>query len=159
MDGDGQNPASELEKLWRPLVEDPTDRLGLVNGQRVKRRDTLSKRLASRFANALRSWLLRDGTRDTGSGLKGFRREAWLALPYFDNMHRYVPALFRRDGWEVLQVDVEDRERTWGRSKFTNLGRAVAGVFDLVGVAWLIHRRRKSEARELELTSTVRAAE
>jgi dolichol-phosphate mannosyltransferase len=159
IDGDGQNPAKDLAKLWRPLHEDPTHRLGLVAGQRVQRRDSRSKRIASRFANGLRSSLLSDGTRDTACGLKGFRREAWLALPYFDNMHRFMPALFRRDGWEVLLVDVDDRDRISGRSKYTNFGRAMVGAVDLLGVAWLIRRRRKAAATESTRSAGAEAAE
>lgn len=150
LDGDGQNPAFELERLWRPLMADTTGRLGLVAGQRRKRRDSSSKRFASRFANGLRSWLLKDGTQDTGCGLKGFRRDAYVALPYFDNMHRYQSALFLRDGWEVRLIDVEDRERLHGKSKFNNFQRARVGVVDLFGVAWLLRRRRKAIATEVD---------
>ena len=159
IDGDGQNPAAELDKLFRPLLDDASGRLGLVAGQRRQRRDTVSKRLASRLANRLRGWLLKDGTRDTACGLKGFRRDAWLALPFFDNMHRFLPALFRRDGWEVLLVDVGDRERLSGRSKYTNVERAVAGAVDLVCVAWLIRRRRKAGAVEVIRARRSEAAE
>lgn len=144
LDGDGQNPPAEVPKLVRPLVEDTTGRLGLVAGQRVGRQDTLSRRLASRFANWLRSRLLKDGTRDTGCGLKAFRRDAFLALPYFDHMHRYLPALFKRDGWGVALVDVSHRERAAGRSNYSNLARALVGIYDLIGVAWLIRRRKKA---------------
>ena len=118
--------------------------VGLVAGQRVGRQDTLSKRLGSRFANALRAWLLNDGTRDTGCGLKAFRRDAFLMLPYFDHMHRYLPALFKRDGWQVVLVDVSHRPRLAGRSNYSNLQRALAGIYDLIGVAWLIRRRKKA---------------
>ena len=144
LDGDGQNPPSELPKLFAPLLREDSAALGLVAGQRVGRRDTLSKRLASRFANGLRGWLLKDGTRDTGCGLKGFRRGAFLALPYFDHMHRYLPALFKRDGWQVALVDVSHEERHAGRSKYSNLQRGVVGIYDLIGVAWLIRRRKKA---------------
>ena len=144
LDGDGQNPPAELPKLWAPLLDDATGKLGLVAGQRVGRKDTLSKRLGSRFANALRAWLLKDGTRDTGCGLKGFRRDAFLALPYFDHMHRYLPALFKRDGWRVDLVDVSHAERQSGRSNYSNLQRALVGIYDLIGVAWLIRRRKKA---------------
>ena len=159
IDGDGQNPAAELAKLWRPLIDDTTGRLGLVAGQRRKRHDTASKRMASRLANGLRVWLLNDGTRDTACGLKGFRRDAWLALPFFDNMHRFLPALFRRDGWQVQLVDVDDRDRLSGRSKYTNLERGLAGAVDLVGVAWLTRRRRKAGATEVERKPRAEAAE
>jgi dolichol-phosphate mannosyltransferase len=148
LDGDGQNPPAELPKLFMPLLQDQTGRLGLVAGQRVGRQDTLSKKLASRFANALRSRILKDGTRDTGCGLKGFRRDAFLRLPYFNHMHRYLPALFKRDGWEVALVDVSHRERHAGRSKYSNLQRALVGIYDLVGVSWLIQRRKTAQAVE-----------
>lgn len=144
LDGDGQNPPSELPKLYRPLMQDTSGRLGLVAGQRVGRQDTLSKRYGSKAANALRGWLLNDGTRDTGCGLKGFRRDAFLRLPYFDHMHRYLPALFKRDGWEIALVDVSHRERGAGTSNYTNFGRAMVGLHDLIGVAWLIKRRKKT---------------
>ena len=153
LDGDGQNPPSELPKLYRPLLNDNTGRLGLVAGQRVTRQDTISKKLASRFANGLRSWLLKDGTRDTGCGLKGFRRDAFLTLPYFDHMHRYLPALFTRDGWEVARVDVSHRERQAGTSNYSNLQRALVGAYDLIGVAWLIRRRKKAQPTETEPTT------
>lgn len=149
LDGDGQNPPEELPKLFGPLLaSDASDSLALVAGQRVDRKDTFAKRYASKFANALRSWALNDGTRDTGCGLKGFRREAFLALPYFDHMHRYLPALFKRDGWDILHVDVAHAERVAGRSKYTNLRRAMQGVVDLIAVSWLIRRRKKARATE-----------
>ncbi|MEO1423177.1 MAG: glycosyltransferase family 2 protein [Pseudomonadota bacterium] len=141
LDGDLQNPPAELPKLLAPLLEDETGRLGLVAGQRKIRRDTPSKRLASRLANALRRRILRDDTRDTGCGLKGFRRDVFLALPFFDHIHRYLPALVKREGYAVLLVDVEDRERASGRSKYTNLNRAIVGASDLLGVWWLMRRR------------------
>lgn len=151
LDGDGQNPPSELPKLYGPLLGNKDGTLGLVAGQRVARRDTWSKRAASRFANGLRAWLLNDGTRDTGCGLKGFRREAFLALPYFDHMHRYLPALFKRDGWQVELVDVAHSERLSGRSNYNNLQRGLVGIYDLIGVAWLIRRRKKAHPIKDEL--------
>jgi len=144
LDGDGQNPPVELPKRYTPLLQDQTGQLALVAGQRVARQDTLSKKLASRIANSLRGWLLRDGTRDTGCGLKGFRREAFLSLPYFDHMHRYLPALFKRDGWQIALVDVSHKERHAGRSNYSNIQRAFVGIYDLIGVAWLIRRRKKA---------------
>ena len=148
LDGDGQNPPEELPKLAAPLLTDSTGRIGLVAGQRVGRQDTWSKRIASRFANGLRGSLLKDGTRDTGCGLKGFRRDAFLAFPYFDHMHRYLPALAKRDGWEVVHVDVGHRPRGAGRSNYSNIQRAFVGAVDLVGVAWLIRRRKKAHPVE-----------
>ncbi len=150
LDGDGQNPPSELPKLAAPLLGDKTGRVGLVAGQRVGRQDSWSKKTASRFANSLRGWLLRDGTRDTGCGLKGFRRDAFLALPYFDHMHRYLPALFVRDGWRIVHVDVTHRARGAGRSNYSNLQRAIVGVPDLMGVVWLSRRRKKARPLDIE---------
>lgn len=149
LDGDGQNPPAELPKLFRPLLADTTGRLGLVAGQRVARQDSVSKLWASRFANWLRARILHDGTRDTGCGLKGFRRDLFLTLPYFNHMHRYLPALFKRDGWEVLLVDVAHKERQAGRSNYSNLQRALVGIVDLAGVAWLIRRRKTARATEV----------
>ncbi|MCU4652807.1 glycosyltransferase family 2 protein [Roseibacterium sp. SDUM158016] len=144
LDGDGQNPPEEIPTVLAPLLAaGAPERLGLVAGQRKRRNDPLPKRLASRAANTLRGWLLKDGTRDTGCGLKAFRRDAFLALPAFDHMHRFLPALFQRDGWQVAHVDVSHRPRVAGRSKYTNFGRAVVGFSDLLGVAWLIRRRRR----------------
>ena len=144
LDGDGQNPAEELPKLAAPLLNDLTGKIGLVAGQRVGRQDTWSKKIASRFANRIRGWILQDGTRDTGCGLKAFRREAFLQMPYFDHMHRYLPALFARDGWQVAHVDVSHRQRGAGRSNYSNLQRGLVGVVDLMGVAWLLRRRKKA---------------
>jgi dolichol-phosphate mannosyltransferase len=149
LDGDGQNPPADLPRLVAPLLADAGGRLGLVAGQRTQRKDAWTRRLASRLANALRGWLLADGTRDAGCGLKAFRRDAFLALPYFDHMHRFLPALFRRDGWDILLIDVGHRPRRAGRSNYTNLSRALVGIVDLCGVAWLIRRRKKAVPREV----------
>ena len=149
IDGDGQNPPGELPKLIEPLFDpDAPPRLALVAGQRVGRQDTWSKKAASKFANALRGRLLKDGTRDTGCGLKAFRRDVFLTLPYFDHMHRYLPALFKRDGWEIALVDVSHRARGGGRSNYSNFQRGLVGVVDLLGVMWLIRRRKKAEPSE-----------
>ncbi len=151
LDGDMQNPPSEIPKLVAPLLapDAPAD-LGLVAGQRVKRQDTWSKKIASRLANGLRAWMLNDHTRDTGCGLKAFRRDAFLALPFFNHMHRYLPALFARDGWKVAHEDVTHRERGGGTSKYNNFQRALVGIYDLIGVAWLI--RRAKTVRPLDPT-------
>ncbi len=143
LDGDGQNPPEDLPGVVAPLLADTSGRGGLVAGQRVGRQDTRSKRLASWFANGLRGWLLRDGTRDTGCGLKAFRRDAFLALPYFDHMHRYLPALFARDGWDIRHVDVSHRARVAGVSNYSNWQRGLVGAVDLFGVMWLLRRRKK----------------
>ena len=149
LDGDGQNPPSELPALMAPLRAPGSGAIGLVAGQRVGRQDTMSKKLASKFANALRSKVLKDGTRDTGCGLKAFRREGFLGLPYFDHMHRYLPALFARDGWQIAHVDVTHRQRGGGRSNYTNLQRGLVGIVDLAGVAWLLRRRKKARPQEV----------
>ena len=159
LDGDGQNPPAEIPKLVRPLLSGDRPRLGLVAGQRVGRRDSLSKRAASAFANGLRGWLLRDGTRDTGCGLKGFRRDAFLGLPYFDHMHRYLPALFRASGWEIAHVDVAHAQRHAGRSNYTNIERAIAGAWDLLGVMWLIRRAKRVRPVEGPVEPQVRAGD
>ena len=145
LDGDGQNPPEELPKLAAPLLADTTGRIGLVAGQRIGRQDTWSKKIASRLANGIRGWILQDSTRDSGCGLKGFRRDAFLALPYFNHMHRYLPALFARDGWQVAHVDVTHRPRGAGRSNYSNLQRGLVGVVDLMGVAWLLRRAKKTK--------------
>jgi dolichol-phosphate mannosyltransferase len=145
LDGDGQNPPSQLPLIAKPLLEDKLGEIGLVAGQRVGRRDTWSKRYASKAANALRARLLDDDTRDTGCGLKAFRRDAFLALPFFDHLHRYLPALFKREGWKIAHVDVAHRARGYGTSHYTNFGRAIVGVIDLIGVWWLLRRRKLPE--------------
>ncbi len=146
LDGDGQNPPEDIPQLLYPFTQAGAEAVGLVAGQRVGRKDTLSKRLASRFANGLRSWMLGDKTRDTGCGLKAFRRDAFLRLPYFNHMHRYLPALFARDGWQVRHVDVGHRPRGAGRSNYSNLQRGLVGIVDLFGVMWLIRRRKTAQA-------------
>lgn len=142
LDGDGQNPPEELPRLVAPLLADGTGRLGLVAGQRVGRQDSTGKRLGSRLANGLRARILHDDTRDTGCGLKAFPRDVFLALPYFDHMHRYLPALVRREGFEIVHVDVSHLARAAGRSHYTNAGRALVGILDLAGVWWLLRRRK-----------------
>jgi dolichol-phosphate mannosyltransferase len=155
LDGDGQNPPSEIPKLAARLDAGPEGRafpegVALVAGQRVGRQDNVSKRWASRAANAIRQHLLNDDTRDTGCGLKLFRRAVFLALPYFDHMHRYLPALVARDGWRTLHQDVAHASRHAGRSNYSNLARALVGIYNLFGVTWLIKRRKK--ARPIEVT-------
>ena len=140
LDGDGQNPPEDLPKVIGPLLAGGH---GLVAGQRLGRKDTWSKRAASRIANAVRSVCLGDGTRDSGCGLKAFRREDYLRLPYFDHMHRFLPALFAREGLPVTLVEVGHRPRGGGRSHYSNLERALEGVVDLLGVMWLVRRGRR----------------
>jgi dolichol-phosphate mannosyltransferase len=149
LDGDGQNDPAFLPALIAPL-RDP--KIGLVAGQRVGRKDTGFKRLQSRIANGVRNAVLRDGTRDTGCGLKAFRRELFLALPYFDGLHRFLPALVRREGGDIAYVDVVDRPRRSGRSNYGLWDRLWVGILDLAGVWWLIRRKRRvpqiSEVRD-----------
>ena len=149
LDGDGQNDPADIPKLL--AARDAGDaRVKLYAGWRVQRKDSGSKRWASKFANAIRSRLLRDETPDTGCGLKLFEREVFLDLPYFDHMHRYLPALVKRAGWQSVSVPVNHRERTAGQSKYGNLGRAWVGLKDLRGVAWLIQRSKITAVDELE---------
>ena len=149
LDGDGQNDPADLPKLV--AARDAGDpQVKLYAGWRVDRKDTGSKRWASRWANAIRARLLGDDTPDTGCGTKLFERAAFLDLPYFDHMHRYLPALMQRAGWRTVSVPVNHRARGSGASKYTNLGRALVGVRDLMGVAWLIRRSSRPAVRELE---------
>ena len=141
LDGDGQNDPADAPRLALALRAGPPT-LGLIGGERVKRQDSAAKRYASRWANGIRKRLLRDQANDTGCGLKAFRREAFLRLPYFDHIHRYLPALMIREGYEVAFQPVNHRPRRSGASKYTNLGRLLVAVSDLRGVLWLIRRAR-----------------
>lgn len=149
LDGDGQNDPADLPKLLAARDAGPAN-VKLYAGWRVNRQDTGSKKWASKWANGIRSRLLRDATPDTGCGTKLFERAAFLDLPYFDHMHRYLPALMQRAGWQTTSVPVNHRPRGAGASKYTNLGRALVGVRDLMGVAWLIKRSKLTDVRELE---------
>ena len=140
LDGDGQNPPDQIPHLLAPFRRSERAALGLVQGQREKRQDTLAKRIGSRIGNGVRGALLRDGVRDSGCGLKAFRREAYLELPWFDHIHRFMPAMMLREGWQVETVPVTHRERQGGQSKYGNLSRALVGIPDLIGTAWLIRR-------------------
>jgi glycosyltransferase involved in cell wall biosynthesis len=148
LDGDGQNDPADIPKLLAALGAEP--HVGMVSGVRVKRKDTASRRLASRLGNGLRNQMLGDGAADTGCGLKAFRREAFLDLPYFDHIHRFLIALVLREGWQVRYVPVNHRPRLSGRSKYTNFGRLLVSIQDLLGVRWLQRRHRGiSDTREL----------
>jgi len=142
LDGDGQNDPAFLPKLIDAL-EQGAPRVGLIAGQRVGRKATGFKKFQSRVANAVRGSVLRDGTRDTGCGLKAFPREVGLALPYFDGLHRFLPALVRREGKEIGYVDVVDRPRQHGVSNYGFWDRLWIGILDLAGVWWLIRRRKR----------------
>jgi glycosyltransferase involved in cell wall biosynthesis len=142
LDGDGQNDPSFIPALLHAF-EQGGARIGLVAGQRVGRRSGAYKKLQSRIANGVRGAILRDGTRDSGCGLKVFRRDAFLALPYFDALHRFLPALFARDGYAIGYVDVIDRPRHSGKSNYGLWDRLWVGILDLAGVWWLVRRRKK----------------
>jgi glycosyltransferase involved in cell wall biosynthesis len=143
LDGDGQNDPGDIPALlaaFRSEWERPA--VAMVAGERLKREDSWKKRAASRFANGVRAWLLSDNARDTGCGLKVFRREAFLALPYFDHMHRYLITLMLREGYEVRFMPVKHRPRRAGRSKYGIWDRLTVGITDLFGVMWLQRRFR-----------------
>jgi glycosyltransferase involved in cell wall biosynthesis len=150
LDGDGQNNPAFLPSMLDTL-EQGGARCGLVAGQRMGRKDTGFKKIQSRIANAVRGTLLRDGTRDSGCGLRAFRRDVFLRLPMFDGLHRFLPALVRREGYTIGYVDVVDRPRGFGQSKYGFWDRFWVGIFDLFGVWWLIRRRRRvPEALEVK---------
>lgn len=149
MDGDGQNDPADIHTMLAPF-EGAGPNLGIVAGQRIRRQDTFSKRAASRIANPIRRWLLNDGTRDSVCGWKAMPREVFLNLPYFDNMHRFLIALTLREGYDIKLIDVKDRPRAHGTSKYTNWGRLMVGIPDLLGVAWLMRRfRGRVDAKEI----------
>jgi dolichol-phosphate mannosyltransferase len=141
LDGDGQNDPADGPALVDALLAGPPD-LALVGGERVKRQDSAAKKVASRIGNGVRKRLLGDTANDTGCGLKAFRREAFLRLPYFDHIHRYLPALMQREGYLTAFLPVNHRHRQTGASKYTNLGRLWASLSDLMGVIWLKSRSR-----------------
>lgn len=141
LDGDGQNNPAFLPDLIA-AIENGGERMGLAAGQRVGRKDTGFKKLQSRVANGVRNAILRDGTRDTGCGLKAFRREVFLSMPYFDGLHRFLPALVRREGFDIAYVDVTDRPRHSGVSNYGFFDRLWIGIMDLAGVWWLIRRKK-----------------
>ena len=145
LDGDGQNDPADAPRLVEALKAGPPE-LALVGGERVRRQDSAAKKVASRVGNGVRKRLLKDTANDTGCGLKAFRREAFLRLPYFDHIHRYLPALMLREGYRTAFLPVGHRPRTTGASKYTNLGRLWASLSDLRGVMWLQSRARNPGA-------------
>ncbi|MFZ0269098.1 glycosyltransferase family 2 protein [Caulobacter sp.] len=144
LDGDGQNDPADAPRLAKALKAAGPE-LALVGGERVKRQDSSAKRLASKLGNGVRKRMLGDTANDTGCGLKAFRREAFLRLPYFDHIHRYIPALMLREGYQVQFQPVNHRHRETGVSKYTNFGRLKASVSDLLGVMWLQTRARNPQ--------------
>jgi dolichol-phosphate mannosyltransferase len=145
LDGDGQNDPADIPLLLDVWMreEGRGSALGLVAGQRIKREDNWVKRISSRVGNGVRQWLLSDGTRDTGCGLKLFARDAFLQLPYFDHIHRFLPAMMLREGFRVSHADVRHRPRSHGISKYGTLDRLLVSLSDLMGVRWLLRRSRR----------------
>ncbi len=149
LDGDGQNDPSDILRLYHTLREAPAD-VGLVIGHRARRRDNLLRLLSSRIANRVRCLVLGDGTPDSACGLKAFARGTFMRLPRFDHMHRFLPALVRRQGERVLTVEITQRERTGGRSKYGLHNRLWVGIVDLLGVWWLKRRALRPVVEERE---------
>jgi len=147
LDGDGQNDPADIPKLMAARESAPG--VTLFAGYRKARRDTWLKRIASRIANGVRSRLLGDATPDTGCGLKLFRRATFLELPYFDHMHRFLPALVQRHGGATISVPVNHRPRTRGVSNYGVLDRLWVGIVDLAGVAWLQRRAKRPQVSEV----------
>jgi dolichol-phosphate mannosyltransferase len=141
LDGDGQNDPAFIPALIEALSAGGP-RMGLIAGQRVGRKASGFKKFQSRIANGVRGAILRDGTRDTGCGLKAFHRDLFLSLPYFDGLHRFLPALIKREGRAVGYVDVVDRPRLTGTSNYGMWDRLWIGILDLAGVWWLIRRKK-----------------
>ncbi len=149
LDGDGENNPAYVPELYRALTASPEN--GIAAGQRLGRKASGFKKLQSRIANGVRGSILKDGTRDSGCGLKCFPRELFLSLPYFDAIHRFLPALVVREGRKVVHVDVQDRTRLSGASNYTMWNRLWVGIVDLAGVWWLIRRKKPSpQAAEIE---------
>lgn len=137
LDGDGQNDPADIPALFQVLIENSATGVVLVNGYRKKRKDTFIKRMSSRFANGIRRWLLDDDTPDTGCGLKVFSRDAYLDIPFFDHLHRFLPAMMINEGGRVMSVEVNHRERQLGSSHYGFFDRLWVGIFDILGVIWL----------------------
>ena len=143
LDGDGQTAPADLPDLYRALTRaDAPEDLMMVMGRRASRKDTAWKRFGSRFGNGIRRRMLKDDCDDSGCGIKVMKRAAFVTLPYFDHMHRYLPALFKRHGARVVEREVNHRPRHAGSSKYTNFQRALVGITDLMGVMWLQRRTR-----------------
>jgi len=150
LDGDGQNDPADIPKLYRKLIEEGQgDPALIIAGHRKKRKDHWFRSFYSRIANRIRANLLRDETPDTGCGLKVFSRDRFLDLPYFDHMHRYIPALFIRQGGRVISVEVNHRPREQGASKYGFHNRFWVGIGDLMGVRWLLNRANNTDVEEV----------
>jgi dolichol-phosphate mannosyltransferase len=155
LDGDGQNDPADIPGLLRLVEGSEGDNEGikLIAGHRVTRRDSWIKRISSRIANAIRSRILQDDTPDTGCGLKVMARDSFLQLPYFDHMHRFIPALMQRHGFRKLVAPVNHRPRRGGQSNYGTIDRALVGIVDLFGVSWLL-RRTRFHCKTEEATAT-----
>ena len=140
LDGDGQNDPADIPALYQALIANADAGIVLVNGYRKERTDTFIKRISSRLANGIRGWLLDDDTPDTGCGLKVFSRIAYLEIPFFDHLHRFLPAMMINGGGKVMSVEVNHRERQLGSSHYGFFDRLWVGIFDLMGVIWLKSR-------------------
>jgi dolichol-phosphate mannosyltransferase len=151
LDGDGQNDPADIPRLYDLLIAQQitNNRLWMIAGWRNKRHDSAWRLFSSRFANAVRATLLGDNTPDTGCGLKVFFRDKFLELPYFDHMHRYLPALVIRAGGQVISEPVNHRARSKGQSKYGTLDRLWVGIVDLLGVMWLLRRAKQPASEEL----------
>jgi len=156
MDGDGQDDPRYVVEMAGRIDLGAVDAVGVIAGVRANRTDGASRKFASRFANGLRRTLLNDDCPDTACGLKLIARDVFLALPFFDALHRYIPAFAGHLGFETLNHEVVNRPRSAGASKYSNLGRAVAGLFDLMGVVWLM-RRTHSPGRAQLMRHSARA--
>ncbi|MCX7932615.1 MAG: glycosyltransferase family 2 protein [Rhodovarius sp.] len=147
LDGDGQNDPADIPRLLAAAQAEAAahGEAVMIAGHRIRRQDSLTKRLTSRIANRIRAWLLRDATPDSGCGLKVFPRALFLELPHFDHMHRYLPALVLRQGGRVISLPVAHRPRLRGRSNYGTLDRLAVAFLDLIGVAWLQRRWQRPE--------------
>lgn len=152
LDGDGQNDPADIPRMYQVLMQqrEITRNLAMVAGWRNKRHDSAWRLFSSKVANAVRSTLLGDNTPDTGCGLKVFLRDEFLKLPYFDHMHRFLPALILRAGGQVISEPVSHRARAHGYSKYGTLDRLWVGITDILGVIWLQKRAKLAEAKEVE---------
>jgi dolichol-phosphate mannosyltransferase len=151
LDGDGQNDPADIPMLLDRLAQDRAGSIKMVSGHRVARRDTWLRRFSSRIANRVRAGMLGDGTPDTGCGLKVFHRATYLSVPAFKHMHRFLPALFQREGAQVVSIPVNHRPRTQGTSKYGLHNRLWVGIVDLLGMRWLMHRAQRTVVTEEDL--------
>jgi dolichol-phosphate mannosyltransferase len=151
LDGDGQNDPADIPAFLAALASDRSGSLRMIIGNRVSRQDTWLRRTSSRIANSIRARLLKDGTPDTGCGIKLFHRDTFLLVPSFRHMHRFLPALFQREGAKVISIPVHHRRRTRGTSKYGVHNRLWVSIVDLFAVRWLIRRKQRPQIMEERL--------